>query len=76
MLFGPPMMGALGAEKAGLSAGGYIGGGRGAIGVRSAFGPVGMLAGKLFGDVLTEEVAPIRGPSAEEIALGDASLGA
>jgi hypothetical protein len=49
--------------------------GRGAIGVRSAFGPVGILAGKVFGDVLTEEVLPLplRGPKAEGAALGETS---
>lgn len=52
MLFGPPAIGARGAEKFGRSEGGYIAGGLGAIGVLSALGPVGMLAGKLFGDVL------------------------
>jgi hypothetical protein len=75
MLFGPPLIGALGAEKASRSCGGYIGGGRGAIGVRSAFGPVGMFAGKLFGEVFTADVPPLRGPLAEEFALGDASRG-
>jgi hypothetical protein len=76
MLFGPPLIGALGVEKAGRSWGGYIGGGLGAIGVRSAFGPVGMFAGKLFGDVLTMGAPPLRGPATKEFALGDASRGA
>jgi hypothetical protein len=73
MLFGPPLIGALGAEKASRSWGGYIGGGLGAIGVRSAFGPVGIFAGRLLGDVLTAGGAPLRGPLTEEFALGDPS---
>jgi hypothetical protein len=76
MLFGPPLIGALGAEKASRSWGGYIGGGLGAIGVRSAFGPVGIFAGKLFGDVLTMGAFPLRVPATKEFALGDASRGA
>lgn len=41
-------MGALGVGKFGLSEGGYIGDGLGAIGgALSALGPVGMLAGRL-----------------------------
>lgn len=45
------------------------------MGVRSAFGPVGILAGKLFGEVLTG-APPFRGPRAAPMALGDASCGA
>ena len=57
-------MGALRTLKPGLSDGAYGMGGRAAIGVLSAFGPVGMLAGKLFGDVLFEaSPLPLRGPS-------------
>jgi hypothetical protein len=76
ILLGPPLIGALGAEKPSRSGGGYIGGGRGAIGVRSAFGPVGIFAGKLFGEVLAGAAPPLRGPRAEAFALGDASRGA
>jgi hypothetical protein len=75
MLLGPPLMGARGAEKEDRSGGGYIGGCLGAIGVRSAFGPVGMLAGKLLGEVPTEAPA-LRGPKPALMALGDASRGA
>ena len=51
-------------------------GGRAAIGVLSALGPVGILAGKLFGDVLLEaSPLPLRGPSGGgSIALEDVSL--
>lgn len=78
ILLGPPPIGALGAGKLGLSDGGYIGGGRDAIGVLSAFGPVGILAGKLLGDVLIKVAFPLllRGPSVVGNALGDASIGA
>ena len=78
MLLGPPPIGALGAGKPGLSDGGYIEGGRVAIGVLSAFGPVGILAGKLLGDVLIKEALPLplRDPSAVGSPLGDVSLGA
>lgn len=77
ILFGPPLIGALDAENGTRSEGGYIGGGRGAMGVRSAFGPVGILAGKLLGEVLTAETPALRGPrTAAEFALGDASRGA
>jgi hypothetical protein len=75
MLLGPPLIGARWVENDERSGGGYIGGGLGAIGVRSAFGPVGILAGKLFGEVLTE-APPLRGPRAALVALGDASRGA
>jgi hypothetical protein len=64
ILFGPPLIGALGGANTGRSEGAYMGGGRGAIGVRSAFGPVGMLAGKLFGEACMEEgTPPLRGPN-------------
>jgi hypothetical protein len=46
------------------------------MGVRSAFGPVGMFAGKLFGEVLTGAAPPLRGPRVEEFPLGEASRGA
>lgn len=50
--------------KPDLSGGAYGRGGRDAIGVLSAFGPVGILAGKLFGDVLEEaSPLPLRGPN-------------
>jgi hypothetical protein len=77
MLFGPPLIGALGAEKLDRSDGGYIGGGLGANGALSAFGPVGMLAGKLLGEVLFADVfpLPLRGPNDGRAPLGDASLG-
>jgi hypothetical protein len=43
-----------------------MGGGRGAICVRSAFGPVGILAGKLFGEACIEAGTPtLRGPKPE-----------
>jgi hypothetical protein len=35
-----------------------------------------MFAGKLFGDVFTVGAPPLRGPMADEFALGDASRGA
>ena len=78
MLFGRSPIGALGAVKLGLSNGGYIGGGRGATSALSALGPVGILDGKLLGEVWIEEAPPLplRGPRAADIALGDASLGA
>jgi hypothetical protein len=76
MLFGPPLIGARGAENEDRSGGGYIGGGLEAMGVRSAFGPVGILAGKLFGEVLTEETLPLRAPNDALMVLGDASRGA
>jgi hypothetical protein len=76
MLLGPPLIGALGAENGRRSGGGYIGGGRGAMGVRSAFGPVGIFAGKLLGDVLTGAAPVLRGPRAAAFAIGDASRGA
>lgn len=46
--------------------------------VRSALGPVGILAGKVLGDVLTEEVLPLplRGPKAEGAAPGETSRAA
>lgn len=59
LLFGPAPISARGAGKFGLSAGGYIGGGLGAMGVLSAFGPVGIFAGKLFGEVLTANAPPL-----------------
>ena len=48
-----------------------------AIGVLSAFGPVGILAGRLVGDVLSVEAAPtlLRGPRGAGIPVGEASLG-
>ncbi len=52
-------------------------GGRDAMGALSALGPVGMLAGKLFGDVLTAEGNPplaTRGTKLGGTVLGDASL--
>lgn len=76
MLLGPPLIGARGAENEGRSVGGYIEGGLGAMGVRSALGPVGILAGRLFGDVLTSGGPPLREPRPDECALGDASRGA
>lgn len=76
MLFGPPLIGARGAENEDRSGGGYIGGGLAAMAARSAFGPVGILAGKLFGEVLTEETPALRGPKAALTVLGDASRGA
>ena len=51
-------------------------GGREDMGALSAFGPVGMLAGRLFGEVLTEEGKPpllTRGPKLGGTALGEAS---
>jgi hypothetical protein len=77
MLLGPPLAGNFGAEKLDLSDDAYGGRGLAAIGVLSAFGPVGMLAGKLFGDVLTAKAPPLppRGPNGGEAALGDASRG-
>jgi hypothetical protein len=76
MLLGPPLIGALGAENGSRSGGGYIGGGRGAIGVRSAFGPVGILAGRDFGDVFMEGAPALRGPNAAMLAVIVASCGA
>lgn len=64
--------------KTGRSDGTYAGAGRAAMDVLSALGPVGILAGKLFGDVLIE-VSPLllRGPKAGGGAvLEDVSLGA
>jgi len=71
-------MGALGALKTGRSDGAYGGAGRAAMDVLSALGPVGMLAGKLFGDVLMEaSPLPLRGPKGGGGAvLEDVSLGA
>jgi hypothetical protein len=70
-------MGALGALKPGLSGCAYGIGGRGAIGVLSALGPVGMLAGRFFGDVLIEaSPLPLRGPDGGGgTVLDDTSLG-
>lgn len=76
ILFGPPLMGALGAENGIRSEGGYMVGGRGAIGVRSAFGPVGILAGKLLGEVLVGPKPALRGPCAGLFAFGEGSRGA
>lgn len=53
-----------------------MGGGRGAIGALSALGPVGILAGKLFGEVFIEAEPPLptRDPMVGGSALADASL--
>lgn len=77
MLFGPPLKGPLARGNPGLSGWLYGGGGRGAIGVLSAFGPVGMFAGRLLGEVLTAGPLPLptRGPNVEGAAFGDASRG-
>jgi hypothetical protein len=77
MLLGPPLGGTLAEEKLDLSDEAYGGRGLATIGVLSAFGPVGILAGKLFGDVLTAEAPPLppRGPNGGAAALGDASRG-
>jgi len=71
-------MGALGALNPGLSDGAYGGAGRGAIGVLSALGPVGMFAGRLFGEVLIEaSLLLLRGPNGGGgTAPAEASLGA
>ena len=78
MLFGPPLKGPLARGNPDLSAWLYGGGGRGTIGVLSAFGPVGMFAGRLLGEVLIVGPLPLptRGPNVEGVALGDASRGA
>jgi hypothetical protein len=77
ILFGPPLNGPLTGGKPGRSDCGYDGSGLGAIGVRSAFGPVGMFAGKLCGEVFIAEPPPLppRGPKPEGFAPGDASRG-
>lgn len=80
MLLGGPFIGIRGGGKPGRSEGGYIGG-RAAIEFPlSAFGPVGMFAGSVFGDVLVSIVdaplpLPLRGPIAGCSALGDGSRG-
>jgi hypothetical protein len=62
------------AEKPGRSDGPYIGG-RADIGFAlSAFGPVGILAGRLFGDVFID--IGLRGIIDEGTVTGDTSLGA
>jgi hypothetical protein len=77
MLLGPAPIGALGAEKLDLSVGGYIAGGLVAMVVLSALGPVGMLAGKLLGEVIMDEETPLplRGPKGGGATLGEVSLG-
>jgi hypothetical protein len=64
ILLGPPFNGPLTGGKPGLSDCGYDGSGLGAIGVRSAFGPVGIFAGKVCGEVFIAELPPfpLRGP--------------
>ena len=80
MLFGAGPRGALGGAKPVRSCGGYIDEGRADIdpGALAALGPVGILAGKVFGEVFVDElppgpVLPLRGPSCGGIAPGEES---
>jgi hypothetical protein len=73
-------MGILDGWKPGRSGGGYIDEGRAAIAFAlSAFGPVGILAGRAFGDVFSDKALPfplpLRDPIGGGIAPGDASRG-